>query len=51
VSRHGAKVGIDVTNLGDIKGASAVVVGNATVSYRVFPIAPRVVFGTPTACV
>ena len=45
----GAKLSINVTNLGDIRGASAIVVGNATVSYGVYPIPPRMVFGTLTA--
>jgi iron complex outermembrane receptor protein len=45
----GAKLSINVTNLGDIKGASAIVVGNAAVSYGVYPIPPRMVFGTLTA--
>jgi outer membrane receptor for ferrienterochelin and colicin len=44
-----AKLSINVTNLGDIKGVSAIVVGNATVSYGVYPIPPRMVFGTLTA--
>ena len=46
---QGAKLSVNVTNLGDIKGASTVVVGSATVNYGVFPIPPRMIFGTLTA--
>ena len=46
---QGAKFSVNVTNLGDIKGVSTVVVGNAAVNYGVFPIPPRMIFGTLTA--
>ena len=45
----GAKVSINVTNLGDIKGVSSIVVGSAAVNYGVFPIPPRMIFGTLSA--
>ena len=46
---QGAKFSINVTNLADVKGVSAIVVGSAAVSYGVYPLPPRMVFGTLTA--
>ena len=46
----GAKLSINVTNLGDVTGVSTIVQpGSASVSFGVFPIPPRMVFGTLTA--
>ncbi len=46
---QGAKVSVNVTNLGDIKGASTVVVGAASGTYNFYPIPPRMVFVTLAA--
>ena len=41
---QGARVSVNVTNLGDIRGDSTVVVGAASGTYNTYPIAPRMVF-------
>ena len=46
---QGAKVSVNLTNLGDIKGASTVVVGAASGTYNFYPIPPRMVFVTLAA--
>ena len=41
-----AELSLNVTNLGDIKGASSLSIGSATNSYSAYPIAPRQFFVT-----
>jgi hypothetical protein len=46
---EGTRVSVNVTNLADIRGASAVVVGAASGTYNYYPIPPRMVFVTLSA--
>jgi hypothetical protein len=44
-----AKLAVNVTNLGDIKGVSTLVTTSASGGYQAYPIAPRMVFVTLSA--
>jgi iron complex outermembrane receptor protein len=46
---EGARLSLNVTNLGDIKGASTLVVGAASGTYNTYPIPPRQFFVTLSA--
>lgn len=45
---HAAKVSLNVTNLGDIKATSTLVVGAASGTYNTYPMPPRMVFVSVT---
>jgi iron complex outermembrane receptor protein len=44
-----AKISVNVTNVGDVKGVSAVVVGAASGTYNVYPLPPTMAFLTLSA--
>jgi hypothetical protein len=45
----GARLSVNVTNVGDAKGTSAVVVGSASVNYNTYPLPPIMAFVTAQA--